>query len=80
MLSCHYFVYNYGYLFYPFEKDMETLLPCERFYKCLQHDLSQLQDIISLYVADMLDEMNVINIKFVSIIFIMGKTDKRHVR
>ena len=74
MLSCHYFVYNYGYLFYPLERDMETLLPCVRFYKCLQHDLSSLQDIISLYVAETLDEMNVINI-FVSIIFIMGKTD-----
>ena len=40
---------------------METLLPCVRFYKCLQHDLSQLRDMILLYVAETLDEMNVIN-------------------
>ena len=39
--SCHYFVCNYGYfVLYPLERDMETLLPCVRFYKCLQHDLS----------------------------------------
>ena len=61
MLSCHYFVYtDYGYPFYPLEIDMETLLPCVRFYKCLQHGLSKLQEIILLYVAGTLDEMNVI--------------------
>ena len=61
MLSCHYFVYtNYGYPFYTLLRDMETLLPCVRFYKCPQHDLSYLQDIILLYVAETLDEMNVI--------------------
>ena len=54
---------------------METLLRCVRFYKCLQHDLSELQDKILLYVAETLDEMNVINFKYVSIIFIMGETD-----
>ena len=49
---------------------METLLPCVRFYNCLQHDLSQLRDIILLYVAETLDD--VINFKYVCIIFIMG--------
>ena len=40
---------------------METLLPCVRFYKCRQHDLSYLQDtsIILIYTAETLDEMNV---------------------
>ena len=68
-------MYNYGYPFYPLERDMGTLLPCVRFYKCLQHDLSQLQDIILLYVAETLDEMSVINFKYVCIIFIKVKTD-----
>ena len=72
MLSYHYFVYNYRYSFNPLERDMETLLPCVRFYKCLRHSL---QDIILLYVAESLDKMNVINFKYVCIIFIMGKTD-----
>ena len=35
VLSCPYFVYNYGYPFYPSERDMETLLLCVRFYKCV---------------------------------------------
>ena len=52
---------------------METLLPCVRFYKCPLHSLSYLQDIILLYVAESSDEMNVINFKYVCIIFIMGK-------
>ena len=75
MFSCHYFVYNYGFPFYPLERDMGTFLPSERFFKCLQHDLSYLPDIILLYVAETLDEMNVITFKYVFINFIMGKTD-----
>ena len=35
VLSCHYFVYDYGFPFYPLERDMETLLACVRFYKCV---------------------------------------------
>ena len=35
VLSCHYFQYNYGYPFYPLERDMATLLPSVRFYKCV---------------------------------------------
>ena len=41
---------SYGYPFYPLERDMETLLPCVRFYKCV---------IIAryYYVAERSDEM-----------------------
>ena len=41
---------SYGYPFYPLERDMETLLPCLRFYKCV---------IIAryYYVAETSDEM-----------------------
>ena len=43
---------------------METLLPCVRFYKCLLHSkFVIIARYILLYVAESLDEMNVINFK-----------------
>ena len=67
VLSCHYFVYNYGYPFYPLKRDMETLSPCVRFYKCV---------IIARYnIVLRCRDVRWNNFKYVCIIFIMGKTD-----